>query len=169
MLTSSIICLSKVQFHICSFPRSNCQFLEHSHFTTQEREENNCRFLTLQFAPSRTTPGPETHRLYKKRGHGFKRQNFQRIVDSAHVWIWCMDCMYCNITPILNCLLPKFFLRPTYLSSLFTFMQVHGLLMHHRLCTFSSEIPFEFCTLLANLIDSSQLLCPVQINQNVIG
>ena len=52
VLTSSVICLSKVQFHMCSFPRSNCQFLEHRHFTTQEREENNCRFLTLQFAPS---------------------------------------------------------------------------------------------------------------------
>ena len=52
VLTSSLICLSKVQFHMCSFPRSNCQFLEHRHFTTQEREENNCRFLTLQFTPS---------------------------------------------------------------------------------------------------------------------
>ena len=52
VLTSSLVCLSKVQFHMCSFPRSNCQFLEHRHFTTQEREENNCRFLPLQFAPS---------------------------------------------------------------------------------------------------------------------
>ena len=37
VLTSSLLCLSKVQFHMCSFPRSNCQFLEHRHFTTHRK------------------------------------------------------------------------------------------------------------------------------------
>ena len=86
VLTSSL--LSKVQFHMRSFPRSNCQFLEHRHFTTQEREENNCRFLTLQFAPS-WQKGQERLCLqtYDFRGRPHFLQRLVFTLSECYIWI----------------------------------------------------------------------------------
>ena len=134
MLTSSLVCLSKVQFHMCSFPRSNCQFLEHRHFTTQEREENNCRFLPLQFAPS--WQGQERsclqEQVYTRRNltyglHLLQLHPYPNLFGAKHS---------CGQHIFLLCLL---FMQVHRLNAPFAFVLV---------CSFRPKYPFEFsCTL----------------------
>ena len=149
VLTSSLICLSKVQFHMCSFPRSNCQFLEHRHFTTHRKGKKT---IADSSRYNLHLPGRD------KRGRVCKCTIFTD--DHIFCNVLCTHCR--NVIYRLHFLshhqYPDLFvskiLVENHLSSLFTFIQVHRQNSPPPLygCSFHAKYPFEFCCTLFLLL-----------------
>ena len=142
MLTSSLICLSKVQFHMCSFPRSNCQFLEHRHFTTQERGKTIADSSRYNFHLHGFTRTKNSEVIQERSFHRFHRRRKFRL-NQIYGLLLLQDHPYPNLF-VARILVANvsFFSVYFYASARAAFVRM----------LFSSKIPFSILHFLPSLV-----------------